>query len=83
MGHNISWWAWINGNSLDSFVCEWNDKRASYNAIYFDSFGIEHIPKETKKFIGSKYIITNIYRIQAYDNMRILLFYIYRFYGKR
>ena len=34
---------------------------------YFDSFGIEHIPKEVKKFIGSKIIISNIYRIQNYD----------------
>ena len=30
-------------------------------------FGVEHIPKEIKKFIGNKNIITNIYRIQAYD----------------
>ena len=28
-----------------------------------------HIPKEIKKFIGSKNIITNIYRIQAYDTI--------------
>ena len=39
------------------------------NNIYFDSFGVEHIPKETKKFIGNKNIITNIYRIQAYDSI--------------
>ena len=37
------------------------------NIIYFDSLGVEYIPKEIKKFIGSKNIITNIYRIQAYD----------------
>ena len=36
---------------------------------YFDSFGVEHIPKEIKKFIGSKNIITNIFRIQAYDSI--------------
>ena len=30
---------------------------------YFDSFGIEHIPKEVKKFIGNRNIISNIYRI--------------------
>ena len=35
--------------------------------IYFDSFGVEHIPKEIMKFIGNKSIITNIFRIQAYD----------------
>ena len=34
--------------------------------IYFDSFGVEHIPKEIMKFIGNKNIITNIFRIQAY-----------------
>ena len=46
-----------------------NDKnrRASYDAIYFDSFGVEHIPKEIKKFLENKNITTNIYRIQAYD----------------
>ena len=38
-------------------------------AIYFDSFGVEHIPKEIKKFIALKKIITNIYRIQAYDSI--------------
>ena len=35
---------------------------------YFDSFGVEHIPKEIMKFIARKQIITNIYRIQAYDS---------------
>ena len=36
---------------------------------YFDSFGVEHIPKEIKKFIGSKNIIANIFRIKAYDSI--------------
>ena len=36
---------------------------------YFDSFGVEHIPKEIMKFIIRKKIITNIYRIQAYDSI--------------
>ena len=39
------------------------------NVTYFDSFGVEHIPKEIKKFIGNKNIITNIYRIEAYNSM--------------
>ena len=30
------------------------------NVIYFDSFGVEHIPKEFRKFIGNKNITTNI-----------------------
>ena len=36
---------------------------------YFDSFGVEHIPKEIMKFIDKKNIITNIFRIQAYDSI--------------
>ena len=35
--------------------------------IYFDSFGVEHVPKEIKRFIGHKNIKTNKFRIQA-DN---------------
>ena len=33
---------------------------------YFDSFGVEHIPKEIKKFINNKNIIENIFRLQTY-----------------
>ena len=35
---------------------------------YFDSFEVEHIPKEIIKFISKKNI-TNIFRIQAYDSI--------------
>ena len=41
------------------------DNGASYNTTYFDSFKVEHIPKEIKKFIEIKNIITNIYRTAA------------------
>ena len=34
---------------------------------YFDSFGVEYLPKEMKRFIGHKNIKTNMFRIQA-DN---------------
>ena len=37
--------------------------------IYFDSFGVEHIPREIMKFIARKKIITSIYRIKAYDSI--------------
>ena len=30
------------------------------STLYFDNFGVKHIPKEIKKFIGNKNIITNI-----------------------
>ena len=37
--------------------------------IYFDSFGIEHIPKKIKKFISNKNIKANIYHVQANDSI--------------
>ena len=40
------------------------------DVIYFDSFGVEHIPKEIKTFIDrSLSITTSIFRIQAYDSI--------------
>ena len=39
------------------------------NMTYFDSFEAKHIPKKIWKFIGNKNILTNIYRIKAYDLM--------------
>ena len=46
-----------------------NNGSASYGTTYFNSFGVAHIPKETKKFKGSKSIMTNIYRIQTYNSL--------------
>ena len=37
--------------------------------IYFDSFGVEHVPEEIKKFVGNKDIKINIFRIQAYNSI--------------
>ena len=42
---------------------------AKDEVIYFDSFGVEHIPKEIKEFIGNKNIKANIYRVQANDSV--------------
>ena len=39
------------------------------DVTYFDSFGVEHIPKENKAFINNKNLTTNIFRIQAYDSI--------------
>ena len=46
---------------MDYFVCYDN------NVTYFDSFEVEHILTGIRKFIGNKNVLTNIYRIQAYD----------------
>ena len=37
--------------------------------IYFDSFGVEHIPEEIKEFIGNKNMKANIFRIQANNSV--------------
>ena len=40
------------------------------SVTYFDSFEVEHIPKETKALIDrSLSITTNIFRIQVYDSI--------------
>ena len=39
------------------------------DVTYFDSFGVEHILKEIKKFVKNNTIKTNIFRIQAYDSV--------------
>ena len=44
--------------------------------IYFSGFGAEHIPKGIKKFVASKNIITNIYKIKSYDLIMCRYFYI-------
>ena len=48
---------------MDSIICEYE------NVTYCGSFGVEYILKGIRKFIGNKNIITNIYRIQAYDSI--------------
>ena len=57
----------INLDEYESIGTPWIDLHVNdNNVIYFDSFEVEHIPKEIKKFIRNKNIRTNIYR---YKNM--------------
>ena len=37
--------------------------------VYFDSFGVEHIPEEIKEFIRNKNIKANIFRVQANNSV--------------
>ena len=39
------------------------------NIIYFDSFGVKHVPREVKKFSKSENAIANVNRTQAYDSI--------------
>ena len=44
--------------------------------VYFDSFGVEHIPEEIKTFIGNKNIKANIFRVQANNSIMCSYFWI-------
>ena len=46
------------------------------NIVNFDSFGVEHTPKEIKKIIGNKHIITYIYRVQVHVSVMCGYFWI-------
>ena len=77
----------INLDEYSDIGTHWRALYANNKTVtYFDSFGIEHIPKEVKKFIGNRNIIANIYRIQNYDSIMYGYFYIefidYIFIGK-
>ena len=39
------------------------------NVTYFDSFGVEHTPKEIGIFIDKSIVVTNIFRTQPYDSV--------------
>ena len=54
----------INLDEYSDIGTHWISLYVKNNDItYFDSFRVEHIPKEIKKFIGNKNIIGNIFRI--------------------
>ena len=60
----------INLNEYSDIGTHWIALYVHKNDVtYFDSFGVEHIPKEIKAFINNKNIKTNIFRIQAYDSI--------------
>ena len=44
--------------------------------VYFDSFGVEHVPEEIKEFVGNKNIKANIFRVQANNSVMCGYFYI-------
>ena len=37
--------------------------------VYFDSFGVEHVPEKIKESIWNKNIIANIFRVQANNSV--------------
>ena len=60
----------INLDEYENTGTHWVSLFAKANkVIYFDSFGVEHIPKEINKFINNNNIESNIFRMQAYDSI--------------
>ena len=43
--------------------------------VYFDSFGVEHVPEKIKKFVGNKNITANHFRVQANNSVMCGYFY--------
>ena len=57
----------INLDEYSDIGTHWVALHVNNNDVtYFDSFGVENIPKEIKTFINNKNIKTNIFRIQTY-----------------
>ena len=59
----------INLDEYSDIGTHWVTLHVNNNVTYFDSFGVEHIPKEIKAFIKNKNINTIICRRQAYDSV--------------
>ena len=61
----------INLDEYSDIVTYWVTLYVHNNDVtYFDSFGVEHIPKEIKTFIDRSLSITrNIFRIEAYNSI--------------
>ena len=65
-------WAYIiNIDKYESIETHWIVLHVNVkNVTYFDSFRVEHIPKEIGKFVGNENTVTNIYRIKPYDSIK-------------
>ena len=59
----------INLDECFDIGTHWIDLYVLNDVTYFDSFGVEHIPKEIKIFFDKSVVATNIFRMQAYDSV--------------
>ena len=71
LSHKIKKGAYvINLDEYENTGTHWVSLFVNANkVIYFDSFGIEHIPKEINNFINNN-IESNIFSIQVYDSIK-------------
>ena len=67
----MTYWAYIvNLDEYSNIETHWITLYAlNNNVTYFHSFGVEHIPKEIKIFIDKSIVVTNVFRIKAYDSV--------------
>ena len=67
----------INFDEYESIETHWKALHVNdNNETYFDSFRVEYIPKEIRKFIVNKNVKIIIFRIQTYDSIMCGYFYI-------
>ena len=60
----------INLDEYSDIVTHWIALYVNNKIVtYFDSFGVEHILKEIKKFTNNINIMANIFKLQAYDSV--------------
>ena len=60
----------INLDEHSDIGTHWIALHALSNKVtYFDSFRVEHIPKEIKNFIDKSTVVTNVFRMQAFDSV--------------
>ena len=57
---------WIGPHWITLYVGVSHNVIASYDATCFNSFGVEHIPNEIKRFIEIRNITANIFRTEEY-----------------
>ena len=64
MGHtiNLDEYAEV-GTHWIALFCNQNE------TLYFDIFGVGHVPKEVKEFVGNKNIKTYIFQVQANNSV--------------
>ena len=61
---NKFWWIYRCRHAWIALCCSRSE------IVYFNSFGVEHIPEEIKEFVGNKNIKANIFRVQANTSVR-------------
>ena len=57
----------LNLDQYKAIETHWIGLYVNHNVTYFESFEVEHILTEIKKFIDNKNIAVNIFRIKRYN----------------